>query len=67
MTNETGLYVKERLLPGTYEVKVGALRLQAAVYPNIRVNVDTQTTVNFKLEVGAVTEAVTVERRSRRC
>ena len=61
VTNETGRYVKERLLPGTYEVKVELSGFKQSVYPSIRVNVDTQTTLDVKLEVGAVTEAVTVE------
>ena len=49
VTNETGHYVKERLLPGTYEVKIELSGFKQAVYPNIRVNVDTQTTLDFKL------------------
>ena len=60
VTNETGHYVKERLLPGTYEVKIELSGFKQAVYPSIRVNVDTQATLDVKLEVGAVTEAVTV-------
>ena len=53
VTNETGHYVKERLLPGTYEVKIELSGFKQSVYPNIRVNVDTQTTLDVKLEVGA--------------
>jgi hypothetical protein len=58
--NESGLYAKDRLLPGTYEVKAELEGFKAAVVPRVIVSVDTQTPVNFKLEVGAVTEAVTV-------
>ena len=43
VTNETGHYVKERLLPGTYEVKIELSGFKQAVYPSIRVNVDTQS------------------------
>ena len=61
VTNETGHYVKERLLPGTYEVKIELSGFKQSVYPNIRVNVDTQTTLDVKLQVGEVAEAVTVQ------
>ena len=53
VTNESGLYAKERLLPGTYEVKAELAGFKTAVVPRVMVNVDTQTPVNFKLEVGA--------------
>jgi hypothetical protein len=51
----------ERLLPGTYEVKIELSGFKQAVYPNIRVFVDSQSTLDVKLEVGAVSEAVTVQ------
>ena len=35
VTNETGHYVKERLLPGTYEVKIELSGFKQSVYPNI--------------------------------
>jgi hypothetical protein len=60
VSNESGLYVKERLLPGTYEVKAELQGFKGAVFPNIRVSVDTQTPLNIKLEPGAVSESVTV-------
>jgi hypothetical protein len=60
VTNESGIYLKERLLPGTYEVKAELQGFKAAVFPNIRVSVDTQTPLNIKLETGAVSESVTV-------
>jgi outer membrane receptor protein involved in Fe transport len=59
-TNEAGFYVKERLLPGTYEVKAELQGFKGAVFPDVKVNVDTQTTLNMKLELGQVSEAVTV-------
>src|SRR5438067_1376653 len=43
VTNESGRYVKERLLPGTYEVKAELSGFKTASFPNIVVNVDTQT------------------------
>ena len=60
VTNESGIYSKDRLLPGTYEVKAELAGFKAAVVPRVTVAVDAQTPVNFKLEVGAVSEEVTV-------
>ncbi len=61
VTNEAGHYVKERLLPGMYEVKIELSGFKQAVYPNIQVNVDAQATLDVKLQVGEVAESVTVE------
>jgi hypothetical protein len=60
VTNESGFFAKDRLVPGVYEVKAELTGFKIAVVPQARVSVDTQTPVNFKLEVGAVTEEVTV-------
>src|SRR5437773_1088274 len=60
VTNESGLYVKERLLPGTYEVKAELAGFKTAVFSDIRVFVDTQTTLDVRLAIGEVTENVTV-------
>jgi hypothetical protein len=60
VSNESGIYSKERLLPGNYEVKAELQGFKTAVYPSIRVNVDSQTPLNVKLEQGAISEAVTV-------
>ena len=60
VTNESGLYAKDRLLPGMYEVKAELAGFKTAVVPRVTVSVDTQTPVNFKLEVGAISEEVTV-------
>ncbi len=60
VTNESGIYLKDRLLPGTYEVKAELQGFKSAVFPSIRVNVDTQTPLNIKFETGAVSESVTV-------
>ena len=59
-TNESGLYLKERLLPGVYEIRAELAGFKAAVVPRAQVSVDTQTPVNFTLNVGQVTESVTV-------
>jgi outer membrane receptor protein involved in Fe transport len=60
ITNEAGQYVKDRLLPGLYEVKVELQGFKQMVYSDIQVNVDTQTRLDVPLQVGALTEAVTV-------
>jgi hypothetical protein len=60
VANENGFYIKERLLPGTYEVRAELQGFKLAVLPRVTVSVDTQTPLNFALEVGAVTEEVTV-------
>ena len=61
VTNEAGQFVKERLLPGVYEVKVELSGFKQAVYPDIQVNVDAQTRLDVRMQVGAVSEAVTVQ------
>jgi len=58
--NASGNYTKERLLPGNYEVKAELSGFKSSVIPSVRVNVDTQTKVDFRLDVGQLTEAVTV-------
>jgi outer membrane receptor protein involved in Fe transport len=58
--NESGLYSKERLLPGNYEVKVEAQGFKAKVISSVFVNVDAQTKVDAVLEPGAVTDTVTI-------
>jgi outer membrane receptor protein involved in Fe transport len=60
VTNESGLFVKERLLPGEYRVEAELAGFKGAVVPQVIVGVDAQTPVDFVLEVGQVTEQVEV-------
>ena len=60
-SNESGYYLKERLLPGTYTVQAELQGFKTALYNDLKVSVDTQTRLNVKLEPGAVTESVRVE------
>jgi outer membrane receptor protein involved in Fe transport len=60
VTNDSGLFIKERLLPGAYEVKAELSGFKVAVVPRIDVSVDTQTRVDLTLEVGQVAEQITV-------
>ena len=43
VSNESGFYVKDRLLPGTYEVKAEIAGFKTAVLREVRVSVDTRT------------------------
>jgi hypothetical protein len=60
VTNESGRYLKDRLVPGTYEVKAELPGFKTAVFSDVKVSVDTQTPLNIKLDIGAVSENVTV-------
>ena len=60
-TNDQGFYSKERVMPGVYEVKAELQGFKTAVFPQIRISVDTHTSLDIKMEVGQVSEAVTVE------
>jgi outer membrane receptor protein involved in Fe transport len=59
-TNDSGLYVKERLLPGKYEVKISATNFKETLIPEVTVNVDTQTKADVTLQAGQIAETVTV-------
>ncbi|MFN2444440.1 MAG: carboxypeptidase-like regulatory domain-containing protein [Vicinamibacterales bacterium] len=60
VSNESGFYVKDRLLPGTYEVKAELAGFKQAVYTGVNVSVDTNAALNIALELGEVSEQVTV-------
>src|SRR5439155_19901296 len=60
ISNESGLYGKERLLPGNYEGRDEMPGLKASVIPSVVVNVDTNTKVDISLEIGQVTDTVTL-------
>ena len=60
VSNESGLFVKERLLPGEYSVQAELSGFKSALVPNVVVGVDAQTPVEFQLQVGEITEQVTV-------
>jgi hypothetical protein len=60
-TNDRGFYTKERLMPGVYEVKAELQGFKVAVFSQIRISVDTNTPLDIKMELGQVSEAVTVE------
>jgi hypothetical protein len=60
-TSGTGNYTLAQLPAGTYEMNVSAPGFKKSVRAGIVVNVAATVRVDFTLEVGAVTESVTVE------
>ena len=59
-TSEDGLFDAPYLLPGTYQVAVELAGFKKALQDNVVVAINETTTVNIKLDVGAVTETVSV-------
>ena len=60
-TNQSGEYVAVELNPGTYTVEVKQAGFKESVSKGVVLNVSSITVVNAQLEVGKVTEQVTVE------
>ena len=60
-TNETGQYIFDFVLPGTYELKVEVEGFRTFVQQNILVQTRADITVNAAMELGAIAEVVTVE------
>ena len=59
-TDREGLYVIPSVLTGRYRVQAELQGFRSAVRNGVAVNVDTRVTVNFTLQVGDVTETLTV-------
>jgi hypothetical protein len=59
-TNDSGLFVKDRLLPGTYKVTIEKSGYKKGEIPQVVVNVDTQAKTDVTLETGQVSETVTI-------
>lgn len=59
-TNDSGLYVKDRLIPGTYRVTIEKSGYKQEVIPSVRIDVDTQTKSDVTLQAGQVNEVVTI-------
>jgi outer membrane receptor protein involved in Fe transport len=64
VTDSTGVYRKERLLPGAYEVRADLQGFKQAVVNSVVVGVDAQSNVDFSLAPGAVSETVQVRATS---
>ncbi|HYI95123.1 MAG TPA: carboxypeptidase regulatory-like domain-containing protein [Bryobacteraceae bacterium] len=59
-TTEAGVYRMPYLPLGTYKITVGAPGFKTAVAENVQLRVGQTLTVDFKLELGQVTENITV-------
>ena len=59
-TNETGLYEASLLVAGNYEVLVDAAGFTKSLRKNLVLQVGTHLQIDFALQVGAVSETVTV-------
>jgi hypothetical protein len=59
-TDNTGQYQFPQIPPGVYDVKVEQTGFRVAVQSGIELLVNTPATLNFKLEVGNVSETVNV-------
>jgi hypothetical protein len=59
-TNDSGLYIKDRLLPGKYKVTIEKSGFKKGEISEVVVGLDRQTEANLALTTGEVTETVTV-------
>jgi hypothetical protein len=64
VTTAAGLYSFVSLNPGTYEVTASFKGFETVAQDNVAVSVDQTSAVNIALQVGSVTEVVTVTRSS---
>jgi hypothetical protein len=60
VTNEAGNYIFSSLKNGTYSVEAELQGFRKVIRQNVRVDVNTTMRVDLKLELGQLTEAVTV-------
>jgi hypothetical protein len=60
VANSTGLYALPSLNPGVYDVTVSASSFKTAVQNNVNLQVGGRLELNFKLELGSISETVEV-------
>ena len=60
-TSSAGTYVFEAVQPGTYEISAEAAGFRRFAARKIPISIGQPATVNIKMEIGAVTEQVTVD------
>src|SRR5262245_21059047 len=60
-TNETGYYEANLLLPGNYQVTAEAAGFKRLVRSGIALTVGTRSPIELRLEIGAVTDSVSVK------
>jgi carboxypeptidase family protein/TonB-dependent receptor-like protein len=61
ITNNEGVYALPNLPPGRYRIQVEKAGFKTLIKPDIVLNVQDARAINFTLQVGATSEAVTVE------
>jgi len=61
VSNETGIFTFTNVQAGTYDVKVAMSGFRELIKTNVPVSVNQISRVDVKLEVGALTETVTVQ------
>ena len=61
VSNSEGVYQIPRIPPGRYLVTAESQGFRKAEYTDVEVRIGTDTVVDIKLEVGALTESVTVD------
>jgi len=59
-SNESGNYLKDRLIPGVYTVEAEGAGFRKAVTKDLRVSVDQGSRLDLNLQLGAVTDSVEV-------
>lgn len=59
-TTDAGVYRMPYLLPGTYKISVTAPGFKSAVRENVVLSVAQTLTVDFQMEVGQITDSVTI-------
>lgn len=60
LSDDTGRYLFLQIAPGTYEVRVEQAGFRTASILDVRLQVDTPATLDLILEIGQITEVVTV-------
>jgi hypothetical protein len=60
-TDEAGRYAILNVLPGRYDVRIGATGFKTFTRPDVVVTINTVSRVDMRLEVGQLTEQVTIE------
>jgi hypothetical protein len=63
-TNDVGVYTIPFLLPGNYAVKATASGFKQAIHDSIELHVGDKAQIDLKLEVGAISESVTIKAES---
>ncbi len=61
VTDEVGVYQFRQLLPGKYKIRAEQQGFKTAMIENLNLMVDTPATVDLKMEIGQLSETITVE------